>query len=177
MKYDAMTTEQMQEFVRRMDKSFSKLTADRQRILSEIKGMQDRNEILSWEEIASGIAYPKAMSDKERISGGNVDNDKLLGQLEKINKIYMFQMEGLFEELAVVETKIAKIGFVNRCIGRLEDADKRIIEEFTRKDITYESASQEMHMTRNTIYKLQKKALEKLVGIYSKCCLDAEPDT
>ena len=91
---------------------------------------------------------------------------KLLGQLERINKIYISQMEELCEELEDVEMKIAQNRYVNRCIGRLPLDEREIIEAFTRKDITYERASHDLHMTRNTLYKLQKRALEKLIGIY-----------
>ena len=38
---------------------------------------------------------------------------------------------------------------------------------FTKKDITYEKGSREMHMTRNTMYKLQKRALTNLTKIYN----------
>ena len=167
MKYETMTFDQMQRFVRQMDTSLPKLTEERERILAEIKGMQDRKEILSWDEIASAVAYPKAMSDKERISSGFSDDNKLLGQLERINKIYISQMEELCEELEAVEIKIAQNRYVDRCIGRLDHDDKEILEGFTKKDITYERGAREMHMTRNTLYKLQKRALENLIKVYS----------
>ena len=167
MKYETMTIDQMQRFVRQMDTSLPKLIEERERILAEIKGMQDRKVILSWEEIASAVAYPKAMSDKERVSNGFSDDNKLLGQLERINKIYISQMEELCEELETVEMKVAQIRYVNRCIGRLPHDEREIIEAFTRKDITYERASRDLHMTRNTLYKLQKRALEMLIRIYN----------
>lgn len=44
---------------------------------------------------------------------------------------------------------------------------QEIIEAFTRRDITYERASRDLHMTRNTLYKLQKRALEMLIRIYN----------
>ena len=167
MKYETMTVNSMQRFVKRMDETLPRLIAERERIIEEIKGMQDRKEILSWDEIASAVAYPKAMPDKERISGGNADDNKLLGQLDQINRIYLSQMEELCEELAAVEIRIAQTRYVNRCIGRLEEADREIIESFTRKDLTYERGSQGMHMARNTLYKVQKRALERLVNIYN----------
>ena len=86
---------------------------------------------------------------------------------ERINKIYISQMEELCEELEDVEMKIAQNRYVNRCIGRLPHDEREIIEAFTRKDITYERASRDLHMTRNTLYKLQKRALEMLIGIYN----------
>lgn len=167
MKYETMTIDQMQRFVRQMDTSLPKLIEEREQILAEIKGMQDRKVILSWDEIASAVAYPKAMSEKERVSNGFSDDNKLLGQLERINKIYISQMEELCEELEAIEMKIAKNRYVDRCIGRLDNDDKEIIEGFTKKDITYEKGSREMHMTRNTMYKLQKRALTNLTKIYN----------
>ncbi len=167
MKYETMTIDQMQRFVRQMDTSLPKLIEERERILAEIKGMQDRKEILSWDEIASAVAYPKAMSDKERVSNCFSDDNKLLGQLERINKIYISQMEELCEELEDVEMKVAQIRYVNRCIGRLPHDEREIIEVFTRKDITYERATRDLHMTRNTLYKLQKRALEMLIELYN----------
>ncbi len=44
---------------------------------------------------------------------------------------------------------------------------QEIIEAFTRRDITYERASRDLHMTRNTLYKLQKRALEMLIKVYN----------
>ena len=129
MKYETMTIDQMQRFVRQMDTSLPKLIEERERILAEIKGMQDRKEILSWDEIASAVAYPKAMSDKERVSNGFSDDNKLLGQLERINKIYISQMEELCEELETVEMKVAQIRYVNRCIGRLPHDERESASE------------------------------------------------
>ena len=131
MKYDKMSYDDMVLYIKQMDKNEEKLKTARDRILQEIKDLQDRNEILSWDEIASAVAYPKAMSDKERVGGGNPDEFKLLHQAERINQIYRSQMEELLEELETVELQLTKYKYVNRCINRLDAEDKEVIDRFT----------------------------------------------
>ena len=167
MKYDKMTPEQMAAYVRRMDEGHKKLLEERERILQEVRKMQERKEILSWEEIAAAIAYPKAMPDREHVSGGNPDEFKLLRQAEKINKIYISQMEELFEELESVEMQIIKHKYVSRCISRLGVEEKDIIERFIRSDMTYEKGSNLLHTSRSSLYRLQKKALAALTEMYN----------
>ena len=84
MKYETMSAEQLLLYVRKMDANYKKLIEARSRILQEIKDMQERKEILSWDEIASAVAYPKAISDTERVNGGEPDSFKLLHQAERI---------------------------------------------------------------------------------------------
>ena len=168
MKYERMTSEEMLLYVKRMDENELKLKDARSRILQEIKEMQQRKEILSWDDIASAIAYPKAMSDKEHVSGGTPDEFKLLHQAERINRIFISQMEELFEELERTELQLTQHKYINRCISRLEKEDREIIDQFVRKDMTFEKGMTEFHMARSTLYKLQKKAIENLTVIYNE---------
>ena len=168
MKYDIMNSEQMLIYVRKMDTNFRQMTEDRERILKEIQDMQNRKEILSWDEIASAVAYPKAMSDQEHVHGGEPDSYKLLHQAERINRIYISQMEELFEELEKVEIGITQYRYINRCICRLDPESKEVIEKFTRQDITYDNAMQSFHFGRTTLYKLQKRAIDQLTSIYNE---------
>ena len=154
-------------YIKQMDKNEEKLKTARDRILQEIKDLQDRNEILSWDEIASAVAYPKAMSDKERVGGGNPDEFKLLHQAERINQIYRSQMEELLEELETVELQLTKYKYVNRCINRLDAEDKEVIDRFTRTALSYDEGMRLFHYGRTYLYKLQKKAVDNLLKLYS----------
>ncbi len=167
MKYKKMTPEQMLFYIKRMDTDFQRYVSDRDKVLQEIKGMQERKEIISWEEIASAVAYPKPMSDTERVGGGAPDEYKLLHQAERINKIYVSQMEELFDELERLETDITKYRYVNRCMNQLSQEEKEVIEQFTRKDLSYNEAMQELHYGRTTLYKVQRRAIERLTVIYN----------
>ena len=167
MKYGKMTPEQMLFYIKTMDENYDRLCQSRDRLMNEVKAIQDRKEILSWDEIASAIAFPKASSDQERTSGGNPDEYKLLHQAERINQIYRSQMEELFDELESVETQITKYQYINRCITRLEARDKEIINQFTRKNLTFAKGAELLHMVRSTIYKMQRKALIRLTEIYN----------
>ena len=167
MKYTEMTSDQMLVYVKGMDVVYEKNVQTRNRLYDEIKGMQERKEILPWEEIASAIAYPKAASDKDHVGGGSPDEFKLLHQAERINKIYRSQMEELLTELEDVETQIARYQYVSRCITHLEAKDREIINLFTRKNLTFAKGSELFHMVRSTIYKMQKKALDHLTEIYN----------
>lgn len=162
-----MTPDQMLDYVKRMDEEYARLSQSRDQLLEDIKAIQARTEILSWDEIASAIAYPKAASDQERVGAGTPDEYKLLHQAERINKIYRSQMEELFDELENLEMQITKFQYVNRCISRLEPSDKEIITLFTRKNLTFTSAAELLHMSRGTIYKLQRRALSNLTEIYN----------
>ena len=168
MKFETMTFDTMLCYVRKMDENYRNSVKDRDRILQEIMDMRNRKEILSWEEIASAVAYPKAMSDQERISGGDPDSFKLFHQAERINKVFVSQMEGLLEELERTEIQITKFRFVGRCINRLDPEDREVIERFTRKDIPYEDGMDIFHVGRTTLYRLQKKAIDNLLDIYHK---------
>ena len=167
VKYEKMTPEQMLVYVKRMDEEYARLSESRDQLLKEIKAIQTRKEILSWDEIASAVAYPKAASDQERVGADNPDEYKLLHQAERINKIYRSQMEELFDELEGIETKIAKYQYVNRCISRLPPNEKEIINLFTRNNLTFTRGAELLHMARGTIYKMQRRALNCLVGIYN----------
>ena len=167
MKYETMSAEQLLLYVRKMDANYKKLIEARSRILQEIKDMQERKEILSWDEIASAVAYPKVISDKERVSGGEPDSFKLLHQAERINRIFISQMEEVLEELESTETQITKYKFVERCIGKLDPDDKDVIERFTRKDLTYEDGMDIFHIGRTTLYRMQKKAMAHLLVVYN----------
>lgn len=167
MKYEKMTAEQLLLYVRKMDANYKKLVETRVRILQEIKDMQDRKEILSWEEIASAVAYPKAMSDRERVNCEGPDSFKLLHQAERINKIFISQMEEVLEELESTETQITKYKYVERCIGKLDPQDKDVIERFARKDLTYEDGMDVFHIGRTTLFRMQKKAIAHLLEIYN----------
>lgn len=167
MNYEKMTSDQMLYYLKTMDENHKKHIQVRDRLFDEIKGMQERKEILSWEEIASAVAYPKAASDKECIGGGSPDEYKLLHQAERINTIYRSQMEELLAELESVEMQITRYQYVNRCIGRLEQRDQEIINQFTRKNLTFAKGSEILHMVRSTIYKMQKKALDNLTELYN----------
>lgn len=169
MKYDKMSYNDMLFYIKQMDKNEEKLKTARDRILQEIKDLQDRNEILSWDEIASAVAYPKAMSDKERVGGGNPDEFKLLHQAERINQIYRSQMEELLEELENVELQITKYKYVNRCINRLDAEDKEVIDRFTRTSLSYDEGMRLFHYSRTYLYKIQKRAIDNLMIIYN-CC-------
>ena len=153
MKYDKMSFDDMLFYLRQMHKNEEKLKTARDRILQEIKDLQDRNEILSWDEIASAVAYPKAMSDKERVGGGNPDEFKLLHQAERINQIYRSQMEELLEELEYVEKEITKQKYINRCI--------------VMPDMTFEQGMQKFHMARSSLYRMQSKAIKNLIVLYN----------
>ena len=167
MKFEKMTEDQMVLYVKKMNANFKKSMEARGRILEEIRGMQDRKEILSWEEIASAVAYPKAMSDREHVSGGEPDSFKLLHQAERINKLFISQMEGLLEELECVEMRITKYKYIERCISKLAPEDRDVIERFTRKDLTYEEGMAVFHVGRTTLYRLQKKAIDELLEFYN----------
>ena len=157
----------MGNYIRQMDLGIKQNQQDRERILLEIKSMKDRKEILSWEEIASAIAYPKVMADNE-FTGGNPDDFKLFHQAERIHKIYISQMEELFEELENAELQITKYKYVNRCISKLDVEAKEIIEKFVRNDLTYEKGAEIFHVSRSTLYRLQRKALGTLTDIYNR---------
>ena len=167
MKYGKMTPEQMLFYVKRMDANFRKYLEERDRILQEIKDMQNRKEILSWDEIASAVAYPKPMPDSDKIGGGSPDEYKLFHQAERISKIYISQMEELFEELERLETEITKYRYVNRCMNQLDPEDREVIEKFTRQAITYDDAMQVLHFGRTTLYKIQKRAIDHLTVVYN----------
>ena len=167
MRHEKMTSEQMLLYVKTMDENCDRLCQSRDSLINEVKAIQARKEILSWDEIASAIVFPKAASDQERISGGNPDEYKLLHQAERINQIYRSQMEELFDELESVETQITKYKYVNRCITKLEAKEKEVIDLFTRKNITFAEGEVILHMVRSTIYKMQRKALMKLTEIYN----------
>ena len=170
MKHETMTPEQMISYIKNMDATYGRLTLVRDRILEEVKAIQDRKEILSWEEVASAVAYPKAASDQERCSNGNPDDYKLLHQAERIQKIYRSQIEDLFTELENVETQISKYRYIDRCISFLEPNDKAFINQFTRKNLTYAQGVETFHIARSSIYKFQKLAVENLVKIYNRSC-------
>ena len=167
MKFDKMTPEQMLFYVKRMDENFEKHVLVRDHLVQEVRGLQERKDILSWEEIASAVAYPKTISDTERISGGNPDDFKLFHQAERIGMIYRSQMEQLFAELEYVETQIAKFQFVNRCICQMDLEDRMIIEEFTRKNLTFARGEELLHMVRSTLHRVQRNAVNKLTAIYN----------
>ena len=167
MKYGKMTPEQMLFYIKSMDENYDRLCQSRDSLMKEVKAIQERKEILSWDEIASAIAFPKAASDPERIGRGNPDEYKLLHQAERINQLYRSQMEELFDELESVETQITKYQYINRCITRLEARDKEIINQFTRKNLTFAKGAELLHMVRSTIYKMQRKALIRLTEIYN----------
>ena len=167
MKYDKMSFDDMLFYLRQMHKNEEKLKTARDRILQEIKDLQDRNEILSWDEIASAVAYPKAMSDKERVGGGNPDEFKLLHQAERINQIYRSQMEELLEELEYVEKEITKQKYINRCIMKLNKDDRDIIDRFVKPDMTFEQGMQKFHMARSSLYRMQSKAIKNLIVLYN----------
>ena len=167
MKYKAMTPDQMSFYIKRMDSQYQKNIIERDAILQEIKAMHDRKEILSWEEIASAVAFPKVMSDNEKVGGGNPDEYKLLHQVERINDLYISQMSELIEEMERLETEITRYRYVIRCINRLDLEDKEVINKFTRQGITYDDAMQKLHIGRTTLYKLQKKAITHLVEMYN----------
>ena len=167
MRYDIMTSSQMLTFVKKMDTDLEKLARARDRLFNEVKALQEHREILTWDEIASAIAYPKAASDREWTSGGFPDEYKLLHQAERINRIYQSQMEDLFTELEIVETQIARIRFVNRCINQLDPKDKEILEAFTRKNLTFVNGQEELHMGRSSLYRAQKHAIEELTELYN----------
>jgi len=165
--YNKMTAGQMSDYVKTMHTSIKRLLKERERILQEIKDMQQRKEILSWNEIASTVAYPKAMPDQERAAGGNPDSFKLLHQAERINKIYISQMEELFDELEIIETEITKHKYVSRCISKLEKEDRDIIERFVCNDMTYERGAEMFHTSRSSFYRQLKRALGTLTTIYN----------
>ena len=167
MKHDMMTPDQMLVYVKRMDEEYARLSQSRDQLLEEIKAIQSRKEILSWDEIASAVAYPKAISDQDSVGGGNPDEYKLLHQAERINKIYRSQMEELFDELESLEMQITKYQYVNRCISHLDQNDKAIINLFTRKNLTFTRGAELLHMARGTIYKMQRTALINLARIYN----------
>ena len=167
MKYGKMTSEQMLAYVKAMDQNYDRLRKSRDKLINEVKAIQERREILSWDEIASAIAFPKMASDQERTSGGNPDEYKLLHQAERINQIYRSQMEELFDELESVEAQITKHQYVSRCITKLEAKDKEVINLFTRKNLTFAKGEEILHMVRSTIYKMQRKALMRLTEIYN----------
>ena len=167
LKHAAKTQTQMAAYVRQMDERIRQLTQNRERILQEIKEMQERREILSWDEIAAAVAYPKETSDQERTNGGSPDGYKLLHQAERINKIYISQMEDLFAELEDVELQISEDKNVSRCISRLSKEDKDIIEKFVRPDLTYEKGAYIFHTSRSSLYRQQKSVIEKLTALYN----------
>lgn len=167
MKYDKMTSEQLLIYIKTMDENREKLIVSRDRLIKETRELQERKEILSWDEIASAVAYPKAASDSEKISGGNPDDYKLLHQAERISRIYRSQMEELFEELEDVELQLTKMQFVNRCISQLEQKDKEIIDQFTRKNLSFAEGAEVLHLVRSTIYRAQKHAIDNLTVIYN----------
>ena len=76
-------------------------------------------------------------------------------------------MEDLFTELEIVETQIARIRFVNRCINQLDPKDKEILEAFTRKNLTFVHGQEELHMGRSSIHRTQKHAIEALTELYN----------
>ena len=167
MRHETMTPDQMLAYVKRMDEEYARLSQSRDQLLEEIKAIQARKEILSWDEIASAVAYPKAASDQERVGGGSQDEYKLLHQAERINKIYRSQMEELFDELENLEMQITKYQCVNHCISRLDPDDKEIINLFTRKNLTFTRGTELLHMARGTIYNMQKRAVTNLADIYN----------
>lgn len=167
VRHEKMTPDQMLAYVKRMDAEYARISESRDQLLEDIKAIQARKEILSWEEIASAVAYPKAASDQERVGLGNPDEYKLLHQAERINKIYRSQMEELFDELENLETQIAKYQCINRCISRLDPVDKEITNLFTRKNLTFTRGAELLHMARGTIYKLQRRAVSNLTEIYN----------
>lgn len=167
MKYGKMTPEQMLFYIKSMDENYDRLCQSRDSLMKEVKAIQERKEILSWDEIASAIAFPKAASDPERIGRGNPDEYKLLHQAERINQLYRSQMEELFDELESVEMQITKYQYVSRCINKLEAKDKEVINLFTRKNTTFAKGEEILHMVRSTIYKMQRKALIRLTEIYN----------
>lgn len=167
MRFDKMTSEQMLFYVKSMDENYEKHVQIRDRLVQDVKGLQERKEVLSWEEIASAVAYPKTMSDTERISGGNPDEFKLFHQAERIGMIYRSQMEELFAELEYVETQIAKFQFVNRCICQMDPKDREIIEKFTRKNLTFARGEELLHMVRSNLHRVQRTAVDKLTAIYN----------
>ena len=143
MKHAAKTQTQMAAYVRQMDERIRQLTQNRERILQEIKEMQ------------------------ERTNGGSPDGYKLLHQAERINKIYISQMEDLFAELEDVELQISEYKYVSRCISRLSKEDKDIIEKFVRPDLTYEKGAYIFHTSRSSLYRQQKSVIEKLTALYN----------
>ena len=167
MKYDTMTPDQMLAYLKLMDELEKKLIRDRERILEEIREMQERKEILSWDEIASAVAYPKAMSDRERVGGGNPDEYKLLHQAERINRIYISQMEELFAELENIEKQITKRKYVSRCISRLDEEEQEFIRKFICSDLTYEKGAELFHVSRSSLYRLQRKTLKDITQLYN----------
>ena len=167
MKQRKITFEQMLQYVKEMDADYQKLILAREKLLAEIKGIQDRREILSWDEIASAVAYPKTLPGTERISGEAPDDFKLLHQAERINTIYRSQMEELFASLENIEVQIMKYQYVNRCINLLAPKDKEIIELFTRKNLHFTKGAEIFHVVRSTLYRMQKKAVNNLTEIYN----------
>ena len=167
MKQARMTEDQMQQYVRHMDADYERLQAERDKILGEIKSMQDRKEILSWEEIASAVAYPKAAADNERIGKGAPDEFKLFHQAERINRIYISQMEELFEELEAVEVQITKYRYIESCITKLDKEDRIFLKQFIRPDLTYEKGMEIFHTARSTLYRAQKRVIAILTEIYN----------
>ena len=133
----------------------------------EIKAFQDRKVILSWDEIASAVAYPKVISDDVQVKNSNPDEYKLLHQAERISKIYISQMEEIFAELENVEMHITKHKYVSRCINALDQEDKEVIEQFVKQDLSFERGMQVFHVARSTLYKMQKRAIKNLTAIYN----------
>lgn len=167
MKYEKMTPEQMSDYVRRMDDLIIRLKLEQERILTEVGEMKKRKGILSWDEIASAVAYPKTLSDRERTDGENPDEFKLFHQAERINRIYISQMEDLLIELEGVETQITKYKYVSHCISMLSREDKEVIDKFLRHDMTFENGARVFHTSRSSLYRQQKKALEMLTSLYN----------
>ena len=52
-------------------------------------------------------------------------------------------------------------------ITRLEARDKEIINQFTRKNLTFAKGAELLHMVRSTIYKMQRRAVTRLTEIYN----------
>ena len=167
MKQKKMTADEMQQYVRRMDADYENLRTERDKILEEIKSMQDRKEILSWDEVASAVAYPKTAADTEWTGKGMPDSFKLLHQAERINKIYVSQMEDMFEELETVEVQIAKYRYIVSCIAKLDKEDRIFLDEFIRPGLTYGKGMDIYHTARSTLYRTQKRVIAKLTEIYN----------
>ena len=81
--------------------------------------------------------------------------------------MYSFNPHQIKNVLDKGSTSITKYQYINRCITRLEARDTEIINQFTRKNLTFAKGAELLHMVRSTIYKMQRRAVTRLTEIYN----------
>ena len=163
MRIEIRTPKQLKRFLKEMDQRYSSLIEVRDGIYQEIKKLKEQREILSWDEIAEAIAYPKASPDPEKVGGGSFGSDHIFFQMEKIQEVFRSQMEDLLEELEDVEAEISKIRCLRRYIYCLPVDDRKLVETYLMTDDTSRKAAAELGMSRSKLFYDSDRIIDRLL--------------